>query len=549
MSEPQMNDSQPGLLRSSTTMAVGTIVSRITGMARNLLIVAALGTALFADTYNVANTIPNITYILIAGGALNAVFVPQLVRAMQQGDDAGSAFASRLVTAVSMALLVMTTIAVLAAPLLISVYANRFSAPGLEREHELVIAFARYCLPQIFFYGLYAMLGQITTAKNRFAPMMWSPVLNNLVVIAVMSSFLATASDISAQTITDGQVAFLGIGTTVGIAIQALVLIPVVRNSGVRLRPRFDFKGSGLGKSGRLASWSFLFVIVNQLGYLGIVNVATAAAARAANEGVGVGVGYTPYANAYLIFLLPHAIIAVSLVTALLPRMSRSAVEGNTESVVNDSRLGLEMLSITLIPAALGLALFAPLITTLLYAAADVGDARQIGWILMGFALGLLPFSAQHLLLRVFYAYEDTRTPLLINVVINVILVLGAITALITLPSRWVTTGMGATYAVAYLAGLIVTVRLIGKRIGKVVDRTVIRTAVQSLVAATVAMLPALGVGALLVWQVGSGPAGSALTLLIAVPIVIAGYLALITRMRVTGVDALWQMVRSRLHR
>lgn len=541
--------SEPGLLRSSVAMAAGTVLSRITGMARNLLIVAALGTALFADTYNVANTIPNITYILIVGGALNAVFVPQLVRAMQEGEQAGSLFASRLVSAVGVALFAMTVIAVLAAPALIAVYANRFGVPGLEREHELVIAFARYCLPQIFFYGIYAMLGQITTAKNRFAPMMWSPILNNLVVIATMSIFIATAPDIGASTITDGQVAFLGLGTTLGIAIQALVLFPVVRRTGVRLRPRFDLRGSGLGKSGRLASWSLLFVIVNQLGYLGIVNVATAAAARAATSGLDVGVGYTPYANAYLIFLLPHAIIAVSLVTALLPRMSRAAANGATEEVVRDSRLGLEMLSITITPAALAMALFAPLIATVLYAAADLQDARQIGWILMGFALGLLPFSAQHLLLRVFYAYEDTRTPLVINLVINAILVLGALAALATLPARWVTTAMGGTYALAYLVGLIVTARLLHGRVGLIVDRVVIRTLIQSLVAGLLALIPAGTAAWLVVWQIGAGPAASALALLIAGPIMIGVYLALITRMKVTGVADLWTLVRARLHR
>lgn len=541
--------SEPGLLRSSTTMAVGTLISRVTGMARNLLIVAALGTALFADTYNVANTIPNITYILIVGGALNAVFVPQLVRAMQESDEAGSAFASRLMTAVGLALLVMTVITVLAAPALISIYANRFSAAGLEREHELVIMFARYCLPQIFFYGLYAMLGQITTAKNTFGPMMWSPILNNIVVITTMSLFLKMAPDITADTITNSQVAFLGLGTTLGIAIQALVLFPVVRRTGVRLRPRFDFKGAGLGHSGRLASWSLLFVIVNQLGYLGIVNVATAAAARAAKEGLGIGVGYTPYSNAYLIFLLPHAIIAVSLVTALLPRMSRAAVNGEPAVVVRDARLGLEMLSVTLIPSALLMALLAPLITTLLYAAADTADARQIGWILMGFALGLLPFSAQHLLLRVFYAYEDTRTPLLINLVINAVLIIGALVALATLPARWVTTGMGASYAFAYVLGLIATARLLRRRIGPVVDRTVIRTALQSLFAGVVALVPTAAIAAAVVWQAGSGAAASALAIAVATPVMLTIYLGLITRMKVTGAADLWQLVRERLHR
>lgn len=528
-------------------MAIGTVFSRLTGMVRNLLIVAALGTAIFADTYNVANTIPNITYILIAGGALNAVFVPQLVRAMQRSDEEGSLFASRLLTAVSTALFVISALAVLAAPWLIEIYASRFS--DLEREFDLVVAFARYCLPQVFFYGLYAMLGQIATAKQKFAPMMWSPILNNLVVIATMTTFMAMAPDINAQTITDSQVAFLGLGTTLGIAVQALVLIPVVRRTGISLRPRFDLRGSGLGHSGKLAAWSFLFVIVNQLGYLGIVNVATAAAVQATNEGVELGVGYTPYSNAYLIFLLPHAIITVSIITALLPRMSKAAVNNDRDGVVRDAKLGLEMVGITIIPSALALLAFAPFVTTLLYASTSTANARQIGWILAAFALGLIPFSAQQLLLRVFYAYEDTKTPLVTNIVINAALVGGALISLATFPARWVTTAMAGTYTIAYFIGLVVTARLLRGKVGALFDATVKRTYVQALVAAIVALIPAVLIGWATTTLFGTSASGSGITLLIAGPVMLTCYLVAITKMKVTGVSELWAIVSERLRR
>jgi putative peptidoglycan lipid II flippase len=537
------------MLRSSSVMALGTIASRATGMARNLLIVAALGTAIFADTYTVANTIPNIIYILLAGGALNAVFVPQLVRALKEGDEEGSAFASRLLTLVGVALLLVSALAVLAAPLLIRLYATRFASPGLETELSVAVAFARYCLPQIFFYGLYVMLGQIANAKGSFGPMMWSPVLNNFVVIGVMASFIIASPAVDAGSITSGQIAFLGIGTTIGIAVQALTLIPVVYRAGVVLRPRFDWRGKGLGRSGRLAGWTFLFVLVNQLGYIAVVNVATSAAARAKEAGLEIGVGYTPYSNAFLIFLLPHAIITVSIVTALLPRMSRSAANGDQAGVLRDARQGISMVAVAIVPSALALALFAPAITTVLYAALSAEEARQIGWILAAFALGLIPFSAQHLMLRVFYAYEDTRTPVFINVAINAVVVSGALLAAFLLPVRWITVGVAGGYALAYFVGTIVTAAIIRRRFGAVLSADVVQTFVRTFVAGLAALIPAALVGWLFLRIFGTGVTGSALTLITAGPVMLGLYILLVLKMRVSGVTELISTFRARLQK
>ena len=215
-----MNDDDARLLRSSSFMGLGTVISRITGLVRNLLLVAVLGTGILGDAYNVANTTPNILYNLLIGGALSAVFVPQIVKSFRD-NDGGSAYVSRLISLLASALLVITVFAMLLAPLFISIYAPSFSG----RSRDVTIAFALYCLPQILFYGLFGVLGQVANAKEKFGPMMWAPIANNLVVIALFTYFLTVVDEISLQTITDSQIMMLGIGTTLGIAIQALVLI------------------------------------------------------------------------------------------------------------------------------------------------------------------------------------------------------------------------------------------------------------------------------------------------------------------------------------
>ncbi|MEY3374620.1 MAG: hypothetical protein RIT18_1251 [Actinomycetota bacterium] len=209
------------------------------------------------------------------------------------------------------------------APLFISLYAPSFTG----RSRDVTVAFALYCLPQILFYGLFGVLGQVANAKEKFGPMMWAPIANNLVVIALFTYFLTVVDEISLQTITDTQVMTLGLGTTLGIALQALILIPTLKSTGLKLRFRTDWRGVGLDKALRLASWMFLFVLISQLGFLITVNLATRAGVAAEAAGVAYGVGYTPYVNAYLILLLPHSIVTISIVTALLPRLSSFVID------------------------------------------------------------------------------------------------------------------------------------------------------------------------------------------------------------------------------
>ena len=220
--------SEQSVLRSSAIMAAGTMISRLTGLARNLLLVAALGTAIIGDTYQVANTLPTIVYILVAGGALNAVFVPQIVREMKS-EDGGRSYASQLATATFTILGFATVLGIVAAPLVVRLYAAKFGGAGLENEFELTVLFTRYCLPQVLFLGLFTLFGQIANARGSFGPMMWAPILNNLVVIAVLIGFIAIAPDSAQGVISANAKTLLGLGTSLGALAQAAILIQIGR--------------------------------------------------------------------------------------------------------------------------------------------------------------------------------------------------------------------------------------------------------------------------------------------------------------------------------
>ena len=457
---------EPDFIRSSAVMAAGTLVSRLTGLIRNLLLVASLGTSIFADTFNVANTLPTILYILLAGGALNSVFVPQLVRAMKDDSDGGAAFTSRLLTIVTVILAAITALSIIFSPLLVRIYAPKFTNQGIETEFSLTVTFMRYCLPQILMMGIFVMWSQVGNARGKFGPMMWAPVANNLVVIAILIIFLVIAPDVTAETITPAQVALLGVGTSLGFVLQAALLFPVIAKSGLALRPRFDWKDSNLNKSFKLGAWTLLFVFINQIGYLVVVNVATATSAAAKIAGIITGVGFTPYSYAYFVFILPHSIITVSVITALLPRISRLAANNEKDKVRNELEKSLTHVAVATVPSAIAFLFFATPIATLLFSGSTRADSAQIGLVLAGFSLGLVPYSAQLLLLRGFYAFEDTRTPVLINFASTALAILLCLISGAVLPLKWVTVGLAVALGLGNLLGTVITLKSLGKNVG-----------------------------------------------------------------------------------
>lgn len=491
---------QHELFRASSVMAVGTIISRITGFIGGVIMIATLGTALLADAFNVANTMPNILYNLLVGGALTAIFVPQLVRAFDDADG-GHLFASRLVTTISGILLALVVVGVIFAPQLVYLYAPSFSTPGFETEREIAIAFTRYCLPQIFFLGLFTMLGQVANARGSFAPLMWAPIANNLVVIVVFSAFLIKWPSVNVDSITSAQIQILGWGTTAGIIVQALILIPVVKRSGIKIRPKWGF--DGLGKSFSLAGWTLVYVLISQIGYLITVNVATTAAVESAKAGITTGVGFTPFKNAYLIMLLPYSIVTISIVTALLPHMSKLAINKKVEDVKEQLLRAIKTVAVLTIPSSVAFLLFGPLITEVLFFGIDKNDGIYIGYVLSALSLGLVAFSINLVLIRGFNAFEDTRTQVWSILIINIISVGLSYLFLAVLPSDWVTVGLGVAFSVSYLIGLFITLRLLRKHTGTIHVREFIGQHGRLLSAALIAMLPIFAISQYFGW-VGS---------------------------------------------
>ncbi|MFF7007292.1 murein biosynthesis integral membrane protein MurJ [Streptomyces fimicarius] len=449
------------VLRSGAVMAAGSVVSRATGFVRSAVVVAALGTGLTADGYTVANTVPNILYILLIGGALNAVFVPELVRAAKEHADGGAAYTDRLLTLCTVGLLALTALAVAAAPLIVGLYTDYD-----DRQAELTVALARYCLPQILFYGLFTLLGQVLNARGRFGAMMWTPVLNNVVIIGVFGLYIAVAAS-SDGTLSDTDAHLLGWGTTAGIAVQTIALIPALRAAKFRWRPRFDWRGSGLTRPMRAAGWLVLLVLTNQLAYWVVTRYSTIAGQEAFEQQVAGGAGYTAYSYAYQLWVVPQGIITVSLVTALMPRMSRAAADGDLAGLRRDVAYALRTSAAVVVPAATALLVLAPWVlgSVFGYGRTTDADITVMAGIMMAFAPGLLAFSGQYVLSRGFYAMSDTRTPFLLNLVIAAVQAGLSVAAYLLLPARWAVTGMAGASTVAFFAGFAVTGYVLSRRL------------------------------------------------------------------------------------
>jgi putative peptidoglycan lipid II flippase len=452
-----MSDNQ--LFKASSIMALGTIASRVTGLIRNLMLAALLGTAILGDTYNVANTMPNILYNLLIGGALTAVFVPQIVRSLRDSDQ-GSAFISRLFSVTVTFLFALTVIGILLSPQLVNIYAPEYAG---SKEFDVTVTLMRYCLPQIFFLGLFALLGQIANAKDRFGPMMWAPVINNLLAIALFYFLLVSRGDLSVANISSQDLLWLGLGTTAGYLAQALILFPVVFKSGVKLSLRFDWANSQIIKSFKLASWSFAYAMISQLSYLVTINIATSAAIKSAAEGISTGVGYTPYANAYLILILPHSIITVSIVTALLPKLSNLVIDKKYQVISDSMSLTMRLMGIFMIPAAVLFLFFGDVIAKVLYFGIPTDDANYLGLTLSAFALGLIPVSINLVLLRGLNAFENLKSQVVGNLIMNIISVVLSLIAAFYLEPKWVTVGLAAIFTVHYFIGAGISFILIKK--------------------------------------------------------------------------------------
>ncbi|MFJ9563477.1 murein biosynthesis integral membrane protein MurJ [Streptomyces fuscichromogenes] len=538
-----------GLLKSSAVMAAGTMVSRLTGFVRSALIVSALGVGLLGDTFQVAYQLPTMIYILTVGGGLNSVFVPQLVRAMKEDDDGGEAFANRLLTLVMVALGLLTAATIAAAPFLIRLLSD--SVASDPAANEVGITFVRYFLPSIFFMGIHVVMGQILNARGKFGAMMWTPVLNNIVIIVTLGLFIwvygtAAHSGMKVTSIPPEGQRLLGLGVLLGLMVQSLAMIPYLRETGFRMRLRFDWRGHGLGKAATLAKWTVLFVLANQAGALVVSQLSTSAGKSSPVDGTG----FAAYANAQLIWGLPQAIITVSLMAALLPRISRSAAENDAGAVRDDISQGLRTTAVAIVPISFGfLALGIPM-CTLIFGSSGTSSATNMGFMLMAFALGLIPYSVQYVVLRAFYAYEDTRTPFYNTVIVAAVNAGASVACYLLLPARWAVAGMAASYGLAYAIGVGVAWRRLRQRLGGDLDgsrvtRTYARLCIASVPAALLSGATCYGIGHTL----GQGVIGSFAALMAGGAVLLGVFYVAARRMRIEELNSLVGMVRGRLGR
>jgi putative peptidoglycan lipid II flippase len=491
---------QGGLLGSSAIMATGTVVSRITGFAKAAVIAATLGLAtVTADTFNVPNVIPTTLYILVGGGILNSVLVPVLVRAIKEDADGGEAYSQRLFSVVVVVLGVATVVAVLAAPLIVATFVNsKYRSPELEPFFDNMVLFARFCLPQIFFYGLYVLVGQMLNARGRFGPMMWAPILNNVVVISVFASYLLVVGQKTPEPFTDGEILFLGLGSTCGVAVQALALVPVLRRAGFHIRLRMDWRRAGLGPAARLGLWTIAFVLVNQVAYLFVVKAATGGSAQAVVGSGTSGAGFSVYANAMLITMVPHSVITVSLATALLPRLSSHAAGGDLTLVRDRLVSGIRICLAVIIPvAALLAALSVPLVALLFDHGAATGETGVLAVTLVALLPGLVAFTVHYLVLRGFYALQDTRTPFFVQLSVAGTMVISALLIAAFAPSR-ATVLLASGYSVAYILGAAVSIGSLGRRLTGLRRWPLVLHIIRLAIPAGFAALLAYGLAALL---------------------------------------------------
>lgn len=532
-----------GLARSTRTMAVGTVASRATGFVRNAALAAVLGVHTVGAAYNVANTTPNIVYDLLLGGILTSVLVPVLVRAAKQDEDGGEAHAQRLLSLVVLVLLAASILLVVFAPALVDLYSQNAD----QAQRRLTVVFARYFLPQMLFYGAGAVMGAILNTRGRFGPPMWAPVLNNLVVIGTCGLFLALpgTNGLTPATITDTQVLVLGLGTTLGIVAQTVALVPSLRASGFSFRLRTDLRGTGLGQVGQLAKWVLLYVVANQVAFLVVVNLANSDSLNSA------GRGYASFANAYVLWQLPHAVVAVSVITALLPRMSQAAADERMGDLRAALNRGLRLTVAVLVPASVAYIVLGRAIATVVFGHlhTSVADAQFMGELLAVFSVGLVPFSAYQLQLRAFYALQDTRTPTLINFGVNVTVIVVDVLLYVLLPAHLKVLGLAAGQACSFLAGLVLCSRVLTRRIGGLDGHLVVRTTARCVVAALLPGVVAAAAAAAVTGLLGGGGLGALAALVVGGGLLGAGYVALARRMRVTELDEVLGPVLARLGR
>jgi putative peptidoglycan lipid II flippase len=455
---------RPSLARSSGVMALGTIGSRFTGFLRTAVLLYAVGTQALGNAYNVANNLPNAVYNLALGGILTSVVVPLLVTAARRNHDGGEAYDQRIFTLGVIALAAITAAATAASIPITAIYGHGI---GDAATYHLTVIFTYFFLPQIFFYGVSSLAGAILNARGSFASPMWTPIVNNVVVIMVGVTLIVTAgTGRTPQDISPGEVQLLAIGTTLGIAAQTAAMWPSLRRVGFRWRPRFDFKRAEVAEIGRMGGWMFVYIVATQLSFLTTTIVSNDAGARVCRTCAGAG--YAAFSNAWLLFQLPYAIVGVSVITAMLPRMSAHAASSENRLLTRDFSAATRLSSVLIVPAAMILAVLGPPLAEGIFGHGSTSpeSARYLGVVFGVFCLGLLPYTLFNLLMRAFYAMHDSKTPAVVGVVSMAVRIVASFVALLVLPPADVVAGLGVGFGISSLVMAVWLWWILARRVG-----------------------------------------------------------------------------------
>jgi putative peptidoglycan lipid II flippase len=542
---PVPEDNTASVTRNSAVMAVGSLVSRLTGFVRTVAIGAAIGARAFSDDYTLANTLPNMVYELLLGGVLASVVVPLLVRARTRDADRGEAYAQRLLSLATLFLAGATVCAVLLAP----VFTQLLAGTSSPVNKHLITTFSYLLLPEIFFYGIAALLTAVLNTRGHFAAPMWTPILNNIVVIATAGAFMliwVNARQLSPEQVSTGQVLVLGIGTTLGIVVQAIGLFPALRTVGFRWRWRLDWRELHLRELGRVGGWMLGYVVVSQIALLVVLALAQAAGKHA-------GPGPMIFNNAYLIFMMAHGIVAVSIITALLPRMSAAAAEHRYADVAEQLSLGTRLSAVILIPATALYVVLGRQLGVALFEFRSYGHADSIatGWVIAAAGLGLVPFAISQLQIFAFYALTDTKTPALLNLPVAALRIAVDVVLYLALAASAVAAGLMIGNTLSFVAACAIGYWLLRRRLGRLGLSRVLGTVLRLTGAALIAAVPTLLISLILErgLGLGIGKLASVLELVVGGMVLVAVYLAAAIGLRVREVSDVWEMVRSRVVR
>lgn len=485
--------------RSSMIMAAGTATSRVLGFVRNILLVGAIGgTGLAADAFDVANKIPNMIFAVIGGGVLNAILVPQIVKAYQRKNP--DVYVNKLLTFAGLVLLVVTVALTLSSSVLVGFMAGSNWSEG---QRALAVTFAVWCIPQLFFYGIYTLLGQLLNARKQFGPFMWAPALNNVVSIVGFGAFIAvfgryviggSADDVASWT--GPKVALLAGTATLGVAAQALILLYPLLRSGVRFRLVLDPRGVGMRSAARVAAWTLTAILIDQLGVIATTRIASSAPIAPGTSTVDLAIaGNAAYSQALMIYLLPHSLVTVSVATALFTGLSASAQVGRHDQVRKTLSRGVRTVGVFTVFATVLLVVLSAPLTKAFVPTITAPAAHAVAQVLAAMSIGLVPLGGMVLMKWVFFAYEDGRTVFLIQIPMTIVLVSGSLLAMWLAPREWWVVGIALSMAAANAAAVLLRAGALSRLLGGVDAARIVRLHVRAGLGALVSA--ALGWGIL----------------------------------------------------